>query len=66
MDALFSVKEAAKRLGGISEHTVNSWLRDGKLRRTKVGARTMLRESELERFLQELNPEPPDREACAQ
>lgn len=46
-DALLSVEEAAKRLGGISKWTVHAWLGQGKLRRTKVGGRTMIRESEL-------------------
>lgn len=51
MDALVSVEEAAKRLGGISRWTVHAWLSQGRLRRTKVGSRTMIRESELERFV---------------
>jgi excisionase family DNA binding protein len=52
-DALLSVEEAAKRLGGISRWTVHAWLSQGKLRRTKVGARTMIRESELMRVIRE-------------
>lgn len=52
-DVLHSVPSAAKFLGGISIWTVRSWLSHGKLRRTKIGARTMIRESELERFLVE-------------
>jgi excisionase family DNA binding protein len=52
-DALLSVEEAAKRLGGISKWTVHAWLSQGKLRRTKVGARTMIRESELMRVIRE-------------
>jgi hypothetical protein len=48
-DKLLSVAEFGKRLGGISPATVHSWLSLGKfgLERTKVGGRTMLRESEL-------------------
>ena len=53
MDKLFSVERAAELLGGISHWTVRCWLRDRKLRRTKVGARTMVAESELRRFLRE-------------
>ena len=49
MEALLSVEEAARKLGGISKWTVHAWLAKGKLRRTKVGSRTMIRESELER-----------------
>jgi excisionase family DNA binding protein len=47
MDILLSVEQAAKRLGGISKWTVHAWLSQGKLQRTKVGGRTMIRESEL-------------------
>jgi excisionase family DNA binding protein len=53
MDALLSVEEAAKRLGGISKWTVHQWLSQGKLRRTKVGSRTMVRESELARVIRD-------------
>ncbi len=51
MDTLVSVEEAAKRLGGISKWTVYAWLSQGRLRRTKIGSRTMIRESELERLI---------------
>jgi len=50
---LLSVSEVAKRLGGISKWTVHSWLSQGKLRRTKVGGRTMIRESELDKVIQD-------------
>jgi excisionase family DNA binding protein len=53
MDNLLSVEEAAKRLGGISKWTVHAWLSQGKLRRTKVGGRTMIRESELQKVIQD-------------
>jgi len=51
VDNLISVEEAAKRLGGISKWTVHAWLSQGKLQRTKVGGRTMIRESELQRVI---------------
>lgn len=51
MDTLLSIEEAARRLGGISKWTVHAWLAKGKLRRTKVGSRTMIRESELQRVI---------------
>lgn len=51
MDTLLSVEEAARRLGGISKWTVHAWLAKGRLRRTKVGSRTMIRESELQRVI---------------
>jgi excisionase family DNA binding protein len=50
-DRLFSVKDAAAYLGGISAYTVAAWLSQGRLRRVKLGTRTMVRLSELERFI---------------
>jgi excisionase family DNA binding protein len=56
---LLSIEEAARRLGGLSVHTVIAWLSKGRLPRTKVGARTMIRESDLQAFISACNPEPP-------
>lgn len=53
MDTLFSVEEAARRLGGISKWTVHAWLSQGRLLRTKVGGRTMIRESELTKVIED-------------
>jgi excisionase family DNA binding protein len=53
MDTLLSVTEAAKRLGGISKWTVHAWLSKGRLQRTKVGGRTMIRESELAKIIKD-------------
>lgn len=53
MDSLLSVEEAARRLGGISKWTVHAWLSQGRLQRTKVGSRTMIRESELQKVIQD-------------
>lgn len=53
MDKLYSVPEAAKFLGGISKWTVHAWLSQGRLRRVKVGSRTMIRESELLRVIED-------------
>jgi len=55
MDELLSVEEAARRLGGLSKYTIHAWLNKGKLQRTKVGSRTMIRESELIRFVNQCN-----------
>ncbi len=55
MDRLLSVEEAASWLGGLSKYTIHAWLSSGKLRRTKIGSRTMIRESELQRFVDEQN-----------
>ena len=51
MESLLSVKEFARRLGGISPWTVHAWLAQGKVQRTKVGSRTMIRESELQKVV---------------
>jgi excisionase family DNA binding protein len=53
MEALYSVEDAAKLLGGISKWTVHAWLSKGRLQRTKVGGRTMIRESELTRMIED-------------
>ena len=53
MDALLSVEQAARMLGGISKWTVHAWLSQGRLQRTKVGGRTMIRESELQKVIEE-------------
>ena len=53
MEQLLSVEEVARRLGGISKWTVHAWLSQGRLQRTKVGGRTMVRESELEKVIKE-------------
>jgi excisionase family DNA binding protein len=53
MDELLSVDEAARRLGGLSKYTIHAWLSSGKLRRTKVGSRTMIRASELQRVIED-------------
>jgi excisionase family DNA binding protein len=56
---LLSIEQAAERLGGISKWTVHAWLSKGKLPRTKVGARTMILESDLVAFIAACNPETP-------
>ena len=56
MERLFSVQEAAKALGGVSPLTIAGWCAKGRLARTKVGRRTMIRESELQRFIEAENP----------
>lgn len=53
LDRLYSVPESAKELGGISKWTVHAWLSQGRLKRTKVGSRTMIRGSELQKVIQD-------------
>lgn len=61
LERLLSVEEAARALGGISKWTVHAWLSQGKLRRTKVGGRTMIRESELQKVIEEGGKSPSPR-----
>lgn len=61
MDALLSVEEAARLLGGVSKWTIHAWLAKGRLRRTKVGSRTMIRESELLKVIQDGGKSPAPR-----
>ena len=53
MDRLYSVEEAAKMLGGISRWTIHAWLSQGRMQRTKVDGRTMIRESELLKMIED-------------
>jgi len=55
IDTLFPVPEAARRLGGVSPWTVRAWLTQGKLKRTKVGGRTMVSERAIAEFLAKCN-----------
>jgi hypothetical protein len=59
MKNLLSVKQTAERLGGLSTWTIHAWFKTGKLRRTKVGARSMVSELDLQAFLDECNPQSP-------
>jgi excisionase family DNA binding protein len=52
LEKLFSVKDAAEALGGISKWTIHNWLSKGRIQRTKVGGRTMIRQSELQKMIQ--------------
>jgi excisionase family DNA binding protein len=63
LDTFFSVEEAARRLGGLSKHTINTWLSQGKLQRTKIGSRTMIRESELLKVIEHGGKSPAPRRA---
>lgn len=67
MEQLLSIDEAARKLGGLSKYTINAWLSKGILMRTKVGRRTMIRESELQRILRdgEKSPAPGMGAECA-
>ena len=52
LEELFTKGEAAQALR-VSRFTVDQWITRGKLHRVKAGGRTLVRKSELERFLRE-------------
>jgi excisionase family DNA binding protein len=55
MDELFSVPEAAAKLGHISRWTIYSWLSKWSLRKTRVGGRVMIAAKDLQEFLARCN-----------
>jgi excisionase family DNA binding protein len=65
LDELLSVSEAARRLGGISKWTLHAWLSQGRLQRVKVGSRTMIRESELAKVIEDGGKSPVPRRTRA-
>jgi excisionase family DNA binding protein len=52
IEQMYSVKAAAKKLGGVSPWSVYAWTSQGRLRKVKIGSRTMIAESELKRFIE--------------
>jgi len=52
LEHLFTVNEAAAYLR-VSRWTVYAWLTDGRLRKTKLGSRCLISESELVRWVKE-------------
>lgn len=63
--ALLSVEQVSQRLGGVSRWSIYSWLSQGRLRKTKVGSRVMIAESDLQTFIAECNPEPDEQHKTA-
>jgi excisionase family DNA binding protein len=61
IEKLYSVEEAAKALG-ISYWTIWAKLKNGTLLRTKIGGRTVIRESELQKIIVD-QPKPKPRNA---
>jgi hypothetical protein len=55
IDELVSVEEFGRRLGGIKAGTVHNWLSQEKfgLTRVKVGSRTMLKASDVQKVVRE-------------
>ena len=63
--ALLSVEQAAQRLGGVSRWSIYAWLSQGRIRKTKVGSRVMIGESDLQAFVSGCNQEPPAQRKAA-
>jgi excisionase family DNA binding protein len=59
LEPLYSVTEAARKLGGVSKFTVYAWMARGILERTRVGGRVMVRESSLLKLLEQGNKQEP-------
>ena len=53
---LLSVEQTRERLGGVSKWSIYSWLSQGRLRKTKIGSRVMIAETDLEGFIASCNP----------
>ena len=60
LDELFSILETARKVGGVSPWTVRAWISQGRLEKTKVGARTMVSARAIREFLNDCA----EREAC--
>ena len=52
IEKLYSVKESATALGNVSPWTVYAWISQGRLKKIKIGSRTMIAESELRRLIE--------------
>jgi excisionase family DNA binding protein len=63
LETLYSVEEAAKKLGGVSKFTIYAWMSRGVLERTRVGGRVMVRESSLLKLLQQGSERPSRRKS---
>jgi excisionase family DNA binding protein len=56
-DTLYTVTEAAAMLK-VSPWTIRAWLIQGKLQRSKIGSRTVIRASELRNAIRDIPPNP--------
>ena len=56
LERLYSIKDAADALR-ISQWTVRSFLRDGRLRKSRIGTRVVIRESALMEVITDCEPQ---------
>ena len=54
MEKIYIIKEVAELLR-VSKPTVYRMMKDGKIKPVKLGGRTLFKESELNRFIADLN-----------
>jgi hypothetical protein len=57
LEVLNDIPTAARKLGGVSIYTIRDWLSTGKLKRTKIGRRTMITDSAISQFIRNSNKE---------
>jgi excisionase family DNA binding protein len=62
---LLSVEQAAQKLGGVSRWSIYAWLSQGRIRKTKVGSRVMISESDLQAFVEQCNQDQPAERVAA-
>jgi len=53
-DRAYTVRQTRERLGGISQSFIYGLIRGGRLHAVKIGTRTLVRQSEIDRFLASL------------
>ncbi|MFC5391219.1 helix-turn-helix domain-containing protein [Bosea vestrisii] len=52
---LNTIADARQRLGGIGNTTIYDWIKTGRVRAIKLGARTFIADAEIDRILHEAN-----------
>lgn len=55
--ALYPLKEGRQLLGNIGHTTLYQWVKDGRIRLTRIGGRSFLSASEIERLAGEMSEE---------
>jgi hypothetical protein len=57
-DKLYPVPDAAGELGNVSVWAIYKWFAEGRLKRTKVGTRSMVKGSDMQAFIDSCNAKP--------
>lgn len=56
-DKLYAVHDAAGELGNVSVWAIYKWFGEGRLKRTKIGSRSMVKGADLQAFIASCNTE---------